>query len=113
MFTVKLWRKRLYSIHTKTKMNLSPAIFCQSFFPLFFGASVFGEGGFPQQGLPDFCLFNIPKHWKMYQMATKLPNGHQITKWPYYIPKDKKHINFFSIQGPPKSTQICIFGLKA
>jgi hypothetical protein len=29
-------------------------------------------------GLPDFSIFNIPKHWKIYQIATKLPNAHKI-----------------------------------
>jgi hypothetical protein len=32
-------------------------------------------------GLTDFSLFIIPKHWKIYQTATKLPNGHKI-----YVP---------------------------
>jgi hypothetical protein len=29
-------------------------------------------------GLPDLSFFNIPKHWKIYQIATKYPNGHKI-----------------------------------
>jgi hypothetical protein len=40
-------------------------------------------------GLPDFSLSNVPKRWKMYQITTKLPNGHNInkmaviySKWP-------------------------------
>jgi hypothetical protein len=44
-------------------------------------------------GLPDFSLHNRPKWRKIYQMATKLPNGHNIfqmpvmySKWPYNIP---------------------------
>jgi hypothetical protein len=28
-------------------------------------------------GLPDF-LYNIPKPWKIYQITTTLPNGHNI-----------------------------------
>jgi hypothetical protein len=29
-------------------------------------------------GLPDFSLFNIPKWWKIYQIATKFPKGHKM-----------------------------------
>jgi hypothetical protein len=29
-------------------------------------------------GLPDFSLFKIPKREEIYQIATKLPNGHNI-----------------------------------
>jgi hypothetical protein len=44
-------------------------------------------------GLPDFASFKIPKQGKIYQIATKVPNGHdkyQIdvinSKWPLKIP---------------------------
>jgi hypothetical protein len=50
-------------------------------------------------GLPDFSRHKIPKRWKIYQIFTELPNGQRI-----YQP--------FPIQGPPKFTQIGIFGLK-
>jgi hypothetical protein len=47
---------------------------------------------------------------------TKLPLNYQMpikyTKWPYYIPNDHRTNQRFSFQGPPKYTQICIFGLK-
>jgi hypothetical protein len=29
-------------------------------------------------GLPDFSRHNIPKQVKIYQIATKLPNGHKM-----------------------------------
>jgi hypothetical protein len=29
-------------------------------------------------GLPDFSIHNIPKRGKLYQIATKLPNGHKM-----------------------------------
>jgi hypothetical protein len=44
-------------------------------------------------GLPDFSWHNIPKLWKMYQIATKLPNYHKInemaviySKWRQNVP---------------------------
>jgi hypothetical protein len=55
-------------------------------------------------GLPDFSWHNIPKWGKIYQIATKLPNGlnkYQMaviySEWPY-------NISTFSIPrlGPPK-----------
>jgi hypothetical protein len=44
-------------------------------------------------GLPDFYRRNIPKQGKIYQVATKSPNGHKMykmavlnSKWPKNIP---------------------------
>jgi hypothetical protein len=44
-------------------------------------------------GLPDFSRRNIPKLGKMYQIATKSPNGHKMylmallySKWPKNMP---------------------------
>jgi hypothetical protein len=31
-----------------------------------------------RSGLPDFTWYNIPKRVKIYQITTKLPNGHKI-----------------------------------
>jgi hypothetical protein len=53
---------------------------------------------FVDPGLPDFSWYNIPNRWKIYHMATKLPNGSKI------VPKVS---NIF--QGPPKFTQIVFF----
>jgi hypothetical protein len=30
----------------------------------------------PDAGLPDFYLYSLPKRVKIYQMTTKLPDGH-------------------------------------
>jgi hypothetical protein len=64
--------------------------------------------------LPDFSWYNIPKLGKMYQITIKYP------KWPQNIPNDLKidqmaikYANIFPLQGPPKFTQTCIFGLKS
>jgi hypothetical protein len=47
---------------------------------------------------------------------TKVPLNVQMvvkcTKWQYYIPNDHKIYQHFPFQGPPKCTQIGIFGLK-
>jgi hypothetical protein len=59
--------------------------------------------------VPDFSLHNIPKRGKLplkYQMVIKYLNS------PYYIPNGHTIHQPFSIQGPPKFTQIGIFGLK-
>jgi hypothetical protein len=48
------------------------------------------------------------QNWeKIYQTTTKLPNDHNIP-----IPKDHKMYQRFPIQGPPKFSQIGIFGSK-
>jgi hypothetical protein len=43
----------------------------------------------PMPGVPDFSFHNKPKQGEIYQIATKLPNGHKIyqmavlnSKWP-------------------------------
>jgi hypothetical protein len=64
-------------------------------------------------GLPDFSLFypngentytklqlNYQNGLKIYQLAVK------YSKWPWNI------VPTFSFQGPPKFTQVWIFGLK-
>jgi hypothetical protein len=55
----------------------------------------------------------------MYQNGekyTKLPLNYQMaikcTQWPKCIPNDQIIYQPFAIQGPPKFTQIGIFGLK-
>jgi hypothetical protein len=49
--------------------------------------------------LPDLSRHNVPKRGKIYQIATKLPNGHKMgvinSKWPKNIPT-------FSIPRPSK-----------
>jgi hypothetical protein len=58
-------------------------------------------------GLPDFSWHNIPKRLKIYQIATKIPNDHNI------FPMAREYIyQLFPFQGPPKFTQFGIFGLK-
>jgi hypothetical protein len=47
--------------------------------------------------LPDFSLSSIPKRGKVYQIATKLQNGHKI----YQL-----------FKFPPKFAQILIFCFK-
>jgi hypothetical protein len=51
--------------------------------------------GFPnvasESGLPDFSLYNIPKWGKIYQIATKLSNGHKIYQMAVNIPNDHRH----------------------
>jgi hypothetical protein len=49
---------------------------------------------------------NIPNDHKMYQIAI------QYNKWLQYIPNFRKIFQHFPFQGPPKHTQIGIFGLK-
>jgi hypothetical protein len=39
---------------------------------------VCGHGLEEKAGLPDFSSYNIPKRGKIYQLATKLPNGPKI-----------------------------------
>jgi hypothetical protein len=66
-------------------------------------------------GLPDFSWYNIPKWGKVCQVATKLPNCHniyQITIICRYIQNGQRIYKLFSWHGPPKFTQIWIFGLK-
>jgi hypothetical protein len=36
----------------------------------------------------------------------------KYSEWPQYIPNGPRNTNLFSFQGPPKITQIWIFGLK-
>jgi hypothetical protein len=55
----------------------------------------------------------------MYQIAAKSPNGHKLyqmaikcTKWPKHISNGHILYQPFPFQGPPKFTQIGIFGLK-
>jgi hypothetical protein len=49
---------------------------------------------------------NIPNDHKLYQMAIK------YRKWPQTTPNGHKICQHFPFKGPPKSTQIGIFGLK-
>jgi hypothetical protein len=49
---------------------------------------------------------NIPNDHKMYQMDIR------YTKWLLNIPNGHKIYQHFTFQGPPKFTQIGIFGLK-
>jgi hypothetical protein len=65
-------------------------------------------------GLPDFFLN------QKYQNGKNLPNDHKLyptainyTKWPLIShPNGHKKYQHFHYQGPPKFTQIRIFGLK-
>jgi hypothetical protein len=38
----------------------------------------FASGKASKPGLPDLSLLNIPKWGKIYEIATKLPNGHEM-----------------------------------
>jgi hypothetical protein len=49
---------------------------------------------------------NITNDHKLYQMALN------YTKWPYNIPNGHKIYPHLPFKGPPKFTQIGIFGLK-
>jgi hypothetical protein len=55
--------------------------------------------------LPDFFGPNIPKREKYTKGPQTTPNGHA---W-YRLAVKKQHFPFY---GPPKYTQIGIFGLK-
>jgi hypothetical protein len=62
-------------------------------------------------GLPDFSWCNIPKRGKIYQMTIK------YSVWPQNIQNDRKINKMavkqpFPLQGPPKYSQIGIFGMK-
>jgi hypothetical protein len=54
-----------------------------------------------------------------YQIGKTIPNDHKLyqtginyTKWQQNIPNEHKIYQYFPFQGPPKFTQIRIFGLK-
>jgi hypothetical protein len=49
---------------------------------------------------------NVPNGDKIYQMAVK------YSEWPQNIPNGHKIFQHFPFQGPPKYTQICIFGFQ-
>jgi hypothetical protein len=49
---------------------------------------------------------NIPSDHKLYQTTIN------YAKWPLHITNDHKIYKRFPFQGPPKFTQIGIFGLK-
>jgi hypothetical protein len=49
---------------------------------------------------------------KFHRIATELPNGLKIYKLAVLYSKRLKICQPFPIQGPPKFTQIAIFGLK-
>jgi hypothetical protein len=56
--------------------------------------------------LPDFSRHNLPKRGKIYQIATKFPNGHEIYPKPSYISNGHIKYQSFQFQGLPKFTQI-------
>jgi hypothetical protein len=60
-------------------------------------------------GLPDFYYHNLPKQGEMYQ---NFQMSKTYTKWPKNIPNGLKIYQDFPFRGPPKYTQIGIFGLK-
>jgi hypothetical protein len=62
--------------------------------------------------LPDFS-------WSKHTKWENIPNYHKLyltvityTKWPYNIPNGHIIYQHYPFQGPPKFTQIGIFGLK-
>jgi hypothetical protein len=55
-------------------------------------------------GLPDFTLFNIPKRGKIYQIATKLPNGHKIYQMAVTYSTGHRIFQIIKFQGPQKFT---------
>jgi hypothetical protein len=57
-------------------------------------------------GLPDFSLSKHTNQEKMYQMTTT------FTKRPQNTPNSRKIYQHFPYKGPPKYTQIGIFGTK-
>jgi hypothetical protein len=70
------------------------------------------EGDCRGPGLPDFSLFDIPKHGEIYQIVIKIPNGNKIHRIAVIYSKWAENIPTFLFQGLPKLTQIWIFGLK-
>jgi hypothetical protein len=64
--------------------------------------------------LPDFPRRKIPKLGKIYQIATKLPNGHKMYQMAlfYVFKMAKEYTNLFPLEGPRNFTQVWIFGLK-
>jgi hypothetical protein len=66
-------------------------------------------------GLPDFYLLKIPKRAEIYQIDTKLPNGHKLYQMAviHVLQMTVHRIDrLFSFQGAQKFTQIWILGLK-
>jgi hypothetical protein len=58
------------------------------------------------ENIPNNHKIGIPNGHKIYQMAVK------DTKWPLNIPNGHKIYQHLPLHGPPKFTQIGIFGLK-
>jgi hypothetical protein len=64
------------------------------------------------QGCQIFLGPNMP-NWEKYNKWPKLcQTAINYTKWPYNIPNGHKNIQQLPFKGPPKFTQIGIFGLK-
>jgi hypothetical protein len=66
-----------------------------------------------------FVLVQYTKTGKIYQITTKLPNGHKIIKWPQNYQMATKlpnghniYLQHVPLQGLPKYTRIDIFGIK-
>jgi hypothetical protein len=63
-------------------------------------------------GLPDMSL-QYTKTGKIYQITNTLPNGHKnVPNGGIIFQMAKDYNQPFPFQGPPKFTQIRIFGLK-
>jgi hypothetical protein len=60
-------------------------------------------------GLPDFSWHNIPKWGKIYQIATKLPNGHKMYQMAVIYSKCQKIIPTFFTPRPSKIDPNCDF----
>jgi hypothetical protein len=59
--------------------------------------------------LPDFSWHNIPKLGEIYQIATKLPNGHQMQQEAEIYSKWPKNMPTLSIPRPSKIYPNCDF----
>jgi hypothetical protein len=56
-----------------------------------------------QPGLPDFSSHNIPKGGKIYQIVTKLFNGHKMYQMAIIYSKRPNNMPIFSI---PRTSKI-------
>jgi hypothetical protein len=63
-------------------------------------------------GMPDFSWEVIPKPEKMYQMNTKVPNGHKISQMSVNYSKWQLNISTFSKLGSSKIYQNWDFWLE-
>jgi hypothetical protein len=73
------------------------------------------ESGFlrgSNSGLPDFSWCNIPKLGKIYQITKKYTKCKKVFEMAGNRLNVQKICQHLPLHGPPKITQIWIFGLK-